>query len=64
MVGSFKKPKKGQTISVDLTGWLGGFPPGDIISFGIDTESADGAILRSKEASSKDNRPVLIIDYR
>lgn len=63
-IGSFSKPKKGQTVSVDLTSWLAGFPPGDIISVGIETNSADGAILRSKEAAEKDNRPVLIIEYR
>lgn len=64
IIASFSSPKKGQVISVDLTGWLAGFPPGDIISLGIDTNSPDGVILRSKEAGEKGNRPVLVIEYR
>lgn len=63
-VGVFSKPKKGQTVSIDLTNWLGGFPASGIVSLGIDTQSADGAILRAREAGSKDNRPVLVVEYR
>ena len=61
-ISSFSNPKKQQSIEIDLTSVIK--TGGGIMSIAIDTTSSDGAVIRSKEATSASNRPTLIIEYK
>lgn len=62
-ITTFSKPKKETDYLIDLTSYFSKSLQ-NTVSLGIDTQSRDGAIFRSKEVSNADKRPYLQVDYR
>jgi len=62
-ISKFANIKKNAIVELDFTSFIQA-NAGNIVSIGIDTGSADGAVIRSKEATSASSRPTLVIEYR